>query len=208
MPIDGIHKMCNDFVPECLFHWSESEVGVFLDTSTFKTQTQGRVYAVQRFNDLRKTTKTIKARSLLIFTGEALDLFVRHPRVHPHGFKSCYGQMWSIRFGDLAWDQADATRHGRVLVIRKARIVQIDEIWRKRRQMNRVILSWLFLLALFPISVLLLYLFWAHARMIGVCLLIFALLDFVAIWICTRKRLISFEEGWNPATDIESAGFR
>lgn len=121
-----------------LYHWSESSIDLFLaDRFVFEAKTQGHVYAVPQIDTSRSLTKSINAKSLIVFTEDAENLFCKHPVFTALFFKRIQGQYWSRYFmRDIAWNRSDTSKVGRVIVVRKAKFVCIGD--KKRKLKNRI----------------------------------------------------------------------
>lgn len=118
-----------------LYHWSPSNPECFTSTPPeaqicFSPEARGRVYCVDDPFRRGGTTKKINARTLLIFTDEALKLFKKHPLFTLDGFKWFYGQYWTTKPGNIIWDACNARRSkgGNVWVINNARFITKEEI--------------------------------------------------------------------------------
>lgn len=118
--------------PKALFHWSRKSLDVFSNSlQKFEVRTQGHVYALDSLDNKSGATSRFEAMSLIVFTEQAADLFVKHPFITIMFWKRLYKQFWSNSFlKDVSWKPSDAFRCGEVLVIRKAEFVSIT-VWRR-----------------------------------------------------------------------------
>jgi hypothetical protein len=125
--------------PETLFHWSKKPLDVFLNNAPrFKVYSQGRAWFIDRIGSTKGATSRPKALSLVVFRGQAADLFVKHPQFSWLGWKRWFGQYWSKEVHqDIVWNASDAFHCGRVLVVRKATFADIDDPIRLRDQIKK-----------------------------------------------------------------------
>ncbi|MGR9475943.1 hypothetical protein [Rhizobium leguminosarum] len=113
--------------PRTLFHWSRKSLDIFPDNdSKFEVRTQGHAYALDSVDNKSGATSRFEAKSLIVFTEQAAELFEEHPLLTLMGWKRLFRQYWSKKFlHDLRWNTSDAFRCGEVLVIRKAEFVRV-----------------------------------------------------------------------------------
>ncbi len=118
-----------------LYHWSRKsldEINFSHNDPRFKVKTQGHAYALDDLDNKSGATSRFEAKSLIVFTEQAAEVFQRHPAVTLMGWKRFFGQYWTRKFlHDIRWNASDAFRCGDVLVIRKAELVPIEEDGRR-----------------------------------------------------------------------------
>ncbi|RWY80011.1 hypothetical protein EHI44_30430 [Rhizobium leguminosarum] len=122
-----------------LFHWSRKPLDILITNSPkFEVRTQGRAWVIDKISKTKGATSRVPAASLVVFREQAAELFVRHPIIRWLGWKHFFGQYWSKSvYQDIVWNASDAFQCGRVLVVRKAEFVPIDDPIRLREQITR-----------------------------------------------------------------------
>ncbi|ULJ74498.1 hypothetical protein [Rhizobium gallicum] len=113
--------------PTTLFHWSRKSLDIFSHNDPkFEVRTQGHAYALDSVDNKSGATSRFEAKSLIVFTEQAAELFEEHPLLTMMGWKRLFRQYWSKKFlHDLRWNTSDAFRCGEVLVIRKAEFARV-----------------------------------------------------------------------------------
>lgn len=166
--------------PKTLFHWSKKPLNIFLKNEPrFEVHTQGRAWVIDKISKAKGATSRVPAVSLVVFREQATELFVKYPVFSFLVWKRFFGQYWSKDiYQDIVWNASDAFQCGRVLVVRKAKFVDIDDLKRlenqitKRRRFIAAELMGAFLVLVLIISAALAYDFlpsgvrdWLFARM-------------------------------------------
>ncbi|OHV83669.1 hypothetical protein [Rhizobium sp. LCM 4573] len=126
-------------MPKTLYHWSRKSLDVFSHNDPrFEVRTQGHAYALDDIDNKSGATSRFEAKSLIVFTEQAAELFEKHPLPTMMGWKRLFGQYWTKKFlHDLRWNASDAFRCGEVLVIRKGELVPVTLKERIRDQWAR-----------------------------------------------------------------------
>ncbi|WP_336107818.1 hypothetical protein [Thalassospira sp. CH_XMU1420-2] len=123
---------------EKLIHWSKVPTDTLKEGAgwRFKVTTQGRLYAIDTPALNGRTTTQGRMKSAIIFTGEAIETFAKHPWATLFCWKRFCGQYWSKEVGDVVWTDADVERpFENVLIVKRCKIVPTNE-W-PRRLKNR-----------------------------------------------------------------------
>lgn len=144
-----------------LYHWSKADPDVFCgQVSVFEVQTEGKIWTVDDLTKKGATTTTrLQPKTLIVFAGEALDEFRRHPWWRITFWKTWFGQWWTKGIGDFEWNEEDTIRHGNVIIVTKIKRVPISNTYRLRKNYLFNIGTWFSIPLIFIIGLFFAWLF-------------------------------------------------
>lgn len=108
MSVLSIYRAVEEFVlrllflhtPKYLYHYSTINAGSIKNGFVFRVSTQGRMYAL----DLDFGYSTVSSKSsgsLVVFSGKAVEKFVRHNLFYAFGYKLFWGHYITPKIGDV-----------------------------------------------------------------------------------------------------------
>jgi hypothetical protein len=134
------------------YHWSEAPVFCFYSWADrgkgrFVSNVQGVAFATHRLKwVIWSTTRPIKAKTLLVFVGNAAERFRSYDALKFDGFfKNPLGQHTTNAQGDLVWKEEDAVVVGNVIIVGEMEIhpiVDEDRLKRLDKERKRRRLGW------------------------------------------------------------------
>ncbi|NKM36338.1 hypothetical protein [Rhizobium laguerreae] len=134
------------------YHWSEAPVSCFYSWADrgrgrFVSNVQGVAFATRKLKwGIWSTTRAIKAKTLLVFVGDAAERFRTYEALKFDGFfKRPLGQHTTDAQGDLVWNEEDAVVVGNVIIVGKMEIREIvddDRLKRLEKERKKRRLGW------------------------------------------------------------------
>lgn len=121
---------------DVLIHFSESPVSDFSE-GIFKVKTQGRVYCMRlKGNLFDNPTTNSRAKSAIVFKGEAARKFKPHDLRTAFFFKRLFGQMVTTKIGDIEWPACTVAHD--VIEVSDFSFVKISDAERQRKIVCRI----------------------------------------------------------------------